>query len=387
MDERMQFINDVRRGVLSITELCQRHGISRKTGYKWIDRVEAEGPAGLRERSHRPHQPAHETPPEVVEALLEARRRWPKWGAKKLLRRLADKHPEWAWPARSTANDILDRHGLVRQRRARRSVGHPGKPTVVASEPNDLWNTDFKGQFKTRDGIYCYPLTTTDTSSRFLLSCQGLHTTAGTDAKAVFTRLFHEFGLPRAIRSDNGVPFATITLGRLSMLSAWWVRLGIMPVLIQPGRPQQNGSHERMHLTLKDETTRPAAGNLAAQQRRFNVFMEEFNHERPHEALDQDTPGSRYVPSPRPMPAKLPALEYPAHYEKRLVSGNGGIRWKHAWINVSSCCTGEYVGLDEVDNGIWDVYFGIVKLGRLHEKHQRIEDRFGKMKRHNRMSK
>ena len=384
MDERTQFIADVLRRALTIAELCDRYGISRKTGYKWIGRYQADGPAGLTERSHRPHQPAHQTAAEIVDALAEARRRHPSWGAKKLLKKLAEREPRWRWPARSTANDILDRLGLVRHRRQRRIPGHPGKPTTVAAAPNDLWCTDFKGQFKTRDGIYCYPLTTTDARSRFLLGCQGLYTTACADARPVFTRLFREYGLPLRMRSDNGVPFATTTLARLSKLSAWWVRLGILPDLIQPGKPQQNGSHERMHLTLKDETTRPPKGNLAAQQRRFNTFIQEFNHERPHEALDQEVPASQYTPSPRPMPSKIPRLEYPAHYELRLVSDNGGIRWNHHWVNVSQCCAGENIGLEETDNGVWDVYFGALKLGRLLEEHLRIEDRFGKLKRHDR---
>ena len=188
--------------------------------------------------------------------------------------------------------------------------------------------------------------------------------------------------MPKRIRTDNGVPFATNTLARLSTLSAWWVRLGILPELIEPGRPAQNGRHERMHRTLKAETTRPAAGSLAAQPRKFNVFREEFNHERPHEALDQETPAACYLPSPRPMPDRLPPLEYPDRFEVRYVSANGGIRWNHRWVNVSIVCVGEYVGLEEIDDGIWNVYFGPLKLGRLHERQLRIEDEYGRLSRH-----
>lgn len=249
--------------------------------------------------------------------------------------------------------------------------------------PNAVWCADFKGQFKTGDGRYCYPLTVTDGYSRYLLACQGLRTTATAQAKPVFARLFQEFGLPQRIRTDNGVPFATNTLARLSSLSAWWVRLGVLPDLIEPGKPQQNGRHERMHRTLKAETIRPAAASLAAQQRRFNRFRAEFNHERPHEALDQQTPASCYVPSARPMPRKLPALEYPDRFEVRLVSANGGIRWNKHWINVSLVCAGEYVGFEEIDDGIWNVYFGPLKLGRLLEQHLRIEDAYGRLKRLN----
>ena len=200
-------------------------------------------------------------------------------------------------------------------------------------------------------------------------------------AKPVFTSLFYEYGLPARIRTDNGVPFATTTLARLSKLSAWWVRPGILPEFIEPGRPDQNGRHERMHRTLKAETTRPAAGSLAAQQRRFNAFRAEFNHERPHEALDQQTPASCYTPSVREMPATLPPLEYPDRFEVRYVSANGGIRWNCRWVNVSTVCIGEYVGLEEIDDGIWNVYFGPLKLGRLLERHLRIEDAYGRLRR------
>src|SRR5207247_5986076 len=191
---------------------------------------------------------------------------------------------------------------MVPRQRRRRRLGHPGKPTSQILAPNDVWSADYKGQFRTGDGRYCYPLTVADEFSRYLLGCQPLTSTAVDEAKPIFTRLFHESGLPTRMRSDNGVPFATTTLARLSKLSAWWVRLGILPELIEPGHPEQNGRHERMHRTLKAETTRPAAGSLAAQQRRFNIFREEFNHERPHEALDQETPAACYAPSPRPMP-------------------------------------------------------------------------------------
>ncbi|MGH8732028.1 MAG: integrase core domain-containing protein, partial [Burkholderiales bacterium] len=281
----------------------------------------------------------------------------------------------------STVCDVLNRHGMVPKKRQRRHIGHPGKPTSLILAPNDLWSADFKGQFKTGNGRYRYPLTVTDSFSRYLLGCQALNSTSVEEAKPVFTRLFKQYGLPKRIRTDNGVPFATNTLARLSQLSAWWVRLGVMPELIEPGKPQQNGRHERMHRTLKDETTRPPAGSLPAQQRKFNVFIDEFNNERPHEALDQQTPASRYQPCVREMPEKIPPFVYPDRFEVRYVSGNGGIRWNRDWVNVSSVCIGEYVGLEEIDNGIWNVYFGALKLGRLNERHMRIEDQYGRLKR------
>jgi putative transposase len=273
------------------------------------------------------------------------------------------------------------RHNLVPRRRKRRAIGHPGAPPSHMAAPNEVWSADFKGHFKTGDGRYCYPLTITDGYSRFLLSCQALSSTSVAEAKPVFTRVFKEFGLPQRIRTDNGVPFATNTLGRLSQLSAWWVRLGILPEFIEPGKPQQNGRHERMHRTLKAETTRPPGATLRAQQRKFNHFREEFNHERPHEALDMRTPAACYEPSPRKMPHKLPPLEYPDRFEVRYVSANGGIRWHHHWVNVSHVCVGAYVGLEEIDDGVWNIYFGPLKLGRLLERHMRIEDAYGRLKR------
>lgn len=381
MDQKTQFIADYLRQTLDMTELCRLYGISRKTGYKWIERYIERGPAGLEDGSRRPANSPRQTPPEVVAALIEVRQHHPTWGAKKLLPFLAKRHPDWDLPGRSTVCDILSRYGLVPRKRRRRALGHPGKPMAPMQAPNDIWCADFKGQFKTGDGLYCYPLTVTDGFSRYLLGCQALLSTKVEEAKPVFTRLFKEFGLPQRIRSDNGVPFATPTLARLSALSAWWVRLGILPDLIEPGHPQQNGRHERMHRTLKAETTRPPGANRQAQQRKFNRFRQEFNEERPHEALNMATPASVYVPSPRPMPDKLPPLEYPDRFEVRYVSANGGIRWNKAWVNVSVTCAGEYVGLEEIDDGVWNVYFGPLKLGRLLERFMRIEDAYGRLKR------
>ena len=381
MDQRTQFIADHLRETQTITALCDRYGISRKTGYKWIARYLRLGPAGLEEHSRRPHRAPNQTADEIVAAILEARHRHPAWGGKKLRALLQRRHPRWTLPGRSTVCDILSRHGLIPTRRQRRRLGHPGKPTTIMGAPNAVWCVDYKGQFKTGDGRYCYPLTVTDGFSRYLLGCQGLGSTAVAEAQPVFTRLFKEYGLPLRIRTDNGVPFATTTLARLSKLSAWWVRLGILPEFIEPGRPDQNGRHERMHRTLKAATTRPAAGSLGAQQRRFNAFREAFNHVRPHEALEQQTPAACYHPSPRPMPDRLPPLEYPDRFEVRYVSANGGIRWNHRWVNVSTVCVGEYVGLEEIDDGIWNVYFGPLRLGRLLERHMRIADAYGRLTR------
>jgi transposase InsO family protein len=382
MDQKTQFIADYLRKTLSMSELCAHFGVSRKTGYKWIDRYLHDGPPGLEDLSRMPYTSPHRTPPYVEAALVELRSHHPSWGAKKLLSILQRRHRGWTLPARSTTCEILTRNGLVPKPRKRRTIGHPGKPTSSILASNDVWCADYKGQFKTADGVYCYPLTVTDAHSRFLLACQALSSTLVEEAKPVFTRIFKEYGLPLRIRTDNGAPFATNTLARLSQLSASWVRLGVLPELIEPGKPQQNGRHERMHRTLKAETARPPANSRLAQQRRFDRFRQEFNFDRPLEALDMQTPSSIYCLSSRSMPDKLPPLEYPDRFEVRYVSTNGGIRWNRGWVNVSQTCVGEYVGLEEIDDGAWNVYFGPLKLGRLLERHMRIEDAYGRLKRH-----
>jgi transposase InsO family protein len=377
MDQKRLLIADYLTQSFTIMELCRRYGVSRRTGYKWIDRFLDEGFAGLEERSRRPESCPHRTPDDVVERVLDLRRKHPSWGAKKLLKILGDRAPHIEWPARSTVSELLTRHGLVENKRRRTYPGHPGKPASSMDQPNDVWCADYKGEFKTGDGIYCYPLTITDGSTRFLLECKGLYSTNHVHAKAVFRDVFRTFGLPRIIRTDNGSPFATTAIGRLSRLSVWWIRLGIFPELIQPGRPDQNGRHERMHKTLKAETARPPGVSMRSQQFRFNRFIQEFNTERPHEALDQETPGSLYRSSARPFPARLPLPEYPSHFEKRLVSRNGGFRWAARRVPISHTLEGEYVGLEEVDDRVWDVYFGAVRLGQMDERTFTIHDALG----------
>lgn len=378
MDQKTQFLSEYLRRSLSFAELCRRYAVSRKTGYKWIGRYQADGPAGLVDHSRRPHAHPLQTPDSVRAAIIEQRRLHPHWGAKKLLKLLAKAHPDLDWPSRRTAAEILAREGLVRRRVRRRKPSHPGKPTTIAEAPNRLWCADFKGEFKTRDGRYCYPLTVTDAYSRYLIGCKALPSTASAPAKAAFSQWFRRYGIPDLIKSDNGTPFASTALGRVSPLSVWWILLGIRPELIQPGKPQQNGQHERMHRTLKAETTRPPAADLSAQQRRFDHFRREFNHVRPHEALDLETPATRYQASPRRLPSVLEPIRYPAHYETRLVSTNGGIRWHNQWVAVSTTVAGHFIGLEAVDDAIWDVYFGPIKLGRFLEDQLRIEDDRGR---------
>jgi putative transposase len=373
MDERVQFITDYQRQVFTMTALCERYGISRKTGYKLIARYDTDGVSGLYVRPSRPDHSPQATPPRIVTAIVALRKHYPTWGGKKIIAVLGEKHPTWTVPAISTANDILKRHGLVSPRRRRRPLGHPGYQPTVALAPNDVWTTDFKGQFRTDDTQLCYPLTVCDAFSRYLVLCRGMlaPTTAG--AFAAFRSAFREFGLPTMIRSDNGEPFAAPALGRLSRLSVWWIRLGIRPDLIEPASPFQNGAHERMHRTLKAETTRPPSADLTGQQRRFTRFRRIYNQERPHEGIGQRQPDRLYTTSPRPLPPRLLALEYPGHYEIRRVSAEGGISWHGQRLSVSTVLIGEDVGLEPIDDGLWDIHFGPVRLGRFDERRRRIQ--------------
>jgi transposase InsO family protein len=387
MELRKRFVADWRRGKRTVMELCAMYGISRQTAYKWIQRYELAGggedAAGgwARDRSRAAHVVHNKTAPEIEEALIRLRLRFPRWGARKLVHEVGLANPHWPMPGESTVCDMLKRRGLIEVRPRRRAVGHPGRPSVLVRGPNDCWSVDYKGQFRLGNGQYCYPLTVTDNHSRYLLGCRGLAGTLLEPTKAVLSRIFKEYGLPSRIRSDNGVPFAAATLGRLSQLSVWWIKLGILPELIEPGKPQQNGRHERMHKTLKDEVTRPPAYSAQAQQRKLNTFRYEYNELRPHEGLDMSKPAQIYVPSSRAMPARLLPMEYPDRFEVRKVSTAGGIRWGKQYVNVTSALVGEYVGLEAVDDGHWDVYFGLKKLGRLDERHMRIEDELGRLKR------
>ena len=374
MDQRVRFISEQLKGYFPFSDLCAQFEISRKTGYKWLKRYEEHGAAGLADRSRRPRDCPHRTEGTVVEDLLRERWKHPSWGPKKLLAVLSRRHPAAALPAISTAADILKRNGLILRGKRRLRRKHPGCPKTRAAVPNDIWTADYKGQFKNRNGRYCYPLTVCDMHSRFLLGCDAHDAISLEKTKRHFTSLFREFGLPRRIRTDNGVPFASSAIARLSTLSAWWIKLGIYPEQIEPGKPQQNGKHERMHRTLKKESTIPPERNIAAQQDRFDRFREEFNGERPHEALGMKTPSAVYRPSDRPMPKRIRTFDYPMHFEIRRVSRNGGIRWKHRWVNVSSTFAEDYVAFEELEDGIFDVYFCNFLIGRFFEKENTIKD-------------
>ena len=364
---RWEFVEEAERGLYTMSELCARYGISRRVGYKWRARYQAEGLAGLTDRSRRPARSPTALGADEAAHYLALRRRHRTWGPRKLLAWLELHEPDVAHPAASTLGALFRRAGLARPRRRRPLPGHPGRPTYTSDVPNAIWTVDFKGQFRTGDGQWCYPLTVVDYASRFLLGCQGLARPTHALTRPVFHRLFERYGLPERIRSDNGVPFATSALGRLSALSVWWIKLGIVPELIEPAHPQQNGRHERMHRVLKAETTRPPAASGPAQQRRFHRFQAEYNTERPHEALGGETPGHCYTRSVRAYPRELVPPSYPGHFQVRYVSAHGGIRWQNRWVNVSHVLAGEDVGLEEVADGVHSVYFGPVLLGRFSE--------------------
>lgn len=377
MQERERFIADERRRLFTFTELCARYGISRKTGYKWLARFATDGRRGLADRSHAPHTCPHRVAAAVADLLCTARRRHPDWGAGKLLDWLIPRHREIAadaWPAVSTAGDLLARAGLVKPRRRRRPHQHPGVVPPHTAAPNDLWTTDFKGQFPTGDGVWCFPLTISDQHTRYLLTCHGLPNIKGHGARPVFERTFRTFGLPRAIRTDNGVPFATNGIHGLSQLNVWWLRLGIQHQRIRPASPQENGAHERMHRTLKAGACRPPQPTMAAQQRAFDRFRTLYNDERPHAYLGGDPPGAHYTPSLRPYPTTLPPLEYPGHFLVKRVTHAGTFRLKHKLLFIANALKEHYIGLDETDDGIWSIYLGTVLLAKVDERDMIIRD-------------
>lgn len=371
MDERMKFVSRLLDGE-KMTDLCVAFGVSRKTGYKIWDRYEKCGILGLTDRTRRPVRYGNQLPVQIERLILAIKREKPSWGAPKIRERIIRRFPDVKTPAKSTIHATLHRHGLVRPRGRRRPRAE-GTPLSEGKMPNDLWCADYKGEFMLGDKRYCYPLTITDHASRFLLACEGLETTKESFAFSVFEGVFREYGLPKAIRTDNGVPFASPnSLFGLSRLSVWWLRLGIAIERIKPGNPQQNGRHERMHLTLKKETTKPPGINFLQQQERFDTFVEEFNQERPHQALNMKYPGEIYVPSER-IYKGLPEVEYPFHDRTILVTACGRICIQKKKINLSQVFAGQAVGIKEVNNGIWLVSFMDYDLGYFDEESTKFE--------------
>lgn len=369
MKERTQFMFLLESGLYSVTELAARFGISRQTAYKWIRRYSDSGIEALQDLPRRPNSCPHRIPENTANWLIECRKAHPSWGPKKLVGHLEECFPERRPPAKSTVGDLLKREGLIAPRKRRIRHAHPGKPYVNPTEPNDVWAADFKGEFKTRDGIYCYPLTVTDLYSRFLLGCVALRSTARVPAQQAFDMLFEIYGLPSKILTDNGTPFvSSMAIGGISRLSVSWMKRDIQPIRIEPGRPEQNGKHERMHRTLKAEATRPPKADLAEQQQEFNRFRHEFNFVRPHEHLGQKTPASIYKVTARRELHMVPPASYPTHFILRKVSGNSAFRWHSRAIFVTHSLAGESVGIEEVEDGIYSVWYRHFLLGRFNER-------------------
>jgi putative transposase len=371
MDERVRFVARVMEGE-KMAVVCRDFGISRKTGYKIFERYKDCGLEGLKDRSRRPYRQANQLPFQLESLILRFKQQRPSWGAPKIREKIRRQYSGIHLPAISTVHAVLDRHGLVSKDRKRRYRAN-GTELSKPDQPNDLWCADYKGEFMLADRRYCYPLTVTDFASRYLLRCEALATTKEKYAFTVFERAFKEFGLPKAIRTDNGVPFASPNgLFGLSKLSVWWLRLGIGIERIKPGNPQQNGRHERMHLTLKKEATKPAAENMLQQQGKFDDFVEIFNHDRPHQALGMKTPGDFYTPSPR-VYRGLPELSYPFHDRTITVTHCGRICLDKRKIHLSTALAGQNVGIKEISDRLWQVTFMTYDLGFFDHQAGRVE--------------
>jgi putative transposase len=370
--ERMKFVVAAQSGSHTMTELCLRYGISRKTGYKILDRFEECGPEGLLDRSRAPTRHPNQTDPEVEGLILRVRKEHPTWGSKKILAVLERDHDGDDWPARSTIDAVLLRAGVVQPRRRYRRRQPSAPPLVEAMAPNDIWSIDYKGWFLVRNGTRCDPLTVNDVFSRASLVCQALVAPKLDDVRGRLKVAFLEFGLPRFMLSDTGPPFGSNGLCRLTRLGVWLVRLGIQPVFIQPGHPEQNGRHERFHETLKAETASPPKATIAAQQAAFTHFRRTYNQERPHEALGMRTPSQVYEPSLRSMPSRLAEHEYPSGYEVRRVRSDGTMKWAGEFVYVGEAMCGELVGMAKVDDQCWHVHLGPMRLGVLHARSRTI---------------
>jgi putative transposase len=370
MDQRLQLVAEYLSELYSMTELAASYGVSRRIGYYWVERYQRDG--HLAPGSRRPHTSPQATGADIVARLTAARRAHPSWGAGKLRHWLQRREPTTAWPCRDTIHEVLRRHGLVRQRVRRPPALHPPIHLTVPTTPNLLWTTDYKGEFRTGDGAWCYPFTLRDGCTRYVLRCTALATHTRAVTQPEFVHAFRTFGLPERIRSDNGPPFGAPGLGRLSRLAVWWLRLGIVPERITPRHPEQNGSHEQFDAVLKRDTARPPAASTRAQQRRFTAFIAEYNDERPHDALGGDPPGSRYHPSPRAYPEQLPPVEYPAAWTVRRVSARGSISWGGHDVFLTEVLAGESVAFEPIDDRLWLVRFAAVPLARFDDHHRRL---------------
>ena len=364
VEKRRGFVEQWLSENWTMTELCARHGISRQSGYNTIARYERSGWDGLESRSRAPARHPNQAAPEVEQRIVELRHQHMRWGPRKLKVVLERQQPDLTWPAASTMGELLRREGLVIPCKKRRRLDPYTTPFASASQPNRVWCGDFKGWGRTQDGERIDPLTISDACTRYLLRCQAVQKMDRARVQAIFEAAFREYGLPEAIRTDNGAPFASLAIAGLSRLALWWMKLGIVPERIQPAHPEQNGRHERMHLTLQQETMTPMAANRRAQQRRFDQFRSEYNQQRPHEALAMRTPEGCYTPSPRPYPARVPEPEYNSSMTVRCVFADGQFSWKHQDVFVSETLRGERIGLEPSDDRWYTIYFAAFPLGR-----------------------
>ena len=369
MDQRVQLIADWLSGDCTKTELCRIYGISRPTADKWIERYDQRGLQGLEELSRAPQSHPNQTPEELRAMIVKAKLRHQKWGPKKVLDCLRREQPQLHWPADSTAGEILKRAGLVQPRKRRHRVAPYSEPSSDCAGPNQSWSADFKGDFRLGNGRRCYPLTISDNFSRYLFLCRALERTSHEEVQPWFEWVFREYGLPEAIRTDNGAPFASLAVGGISQLSKWWIKLGIRPERIRPGKPAQNGRHERMHRTLEEVAPQD---DVKAQQCEYDPFQQQYNWERSHEALGRRTPGSVHCSSSRSYPAKLPEVEYDLGVTVRQVRHNGEIKWRGEFLYVSEVLAQEPVGLKPIDEEKWEVHYSFHLLGVLDERTKKI---------------
>lgn len=372
VDQRTRFILEYELDEQTMTELCEIYNISRETGYYWLRRYQQGGLEALQGESRAAGSHPNETPEQTQKAVLALRYVHMRWGPRKLKRWLEDKRPEQSWPAASTIGALLWREGLVVARKKRRRAPPYRQPFAAADAPNRVWCADFKGYFKTQDGARIDPLTISDACSRYLLKCQQVRKTKGAQVRGIFEAAFREYGLPQAMRTDNGTPFASQSIAGLSRLAVWWMKLGIVPERIAPGHPEQNGRHERVHRTLKEETASPPAATRRAQQLSFDRFQKEYNEERPHEALQMKTPSAVYVRSDREYPARVAEPEYDQGVEVRRVQPQGYFSWKHRYFFLSATLAGEVIGLRPVDERFYDIYFAAFRIGRLDSYKQKV---------------
>ena len=372
MEEKVRFVFEYERDEQTMTELCQRYGIARETGYVWLRRYRGLGVAGLVEMNRAAGRHPNQTPVAVAEEVLELRQAHMRWGPRKLKRVLERDEAGRSWPATSTIGEIVRRAGLVVPRRRRRKTPPYSEPLAHADGPNRVWCADFKGWFRTGDGTRIDPLTISDAYSRYLLRCQAVEKTDTERVRAIFEAAFREYGMPAAIRTDNGAPFASSAIGGLSRLAVWWIKLGIVPERIAAGHPEQNGRHERMHRTLKQEVAMPPAADWRAEQRALDRFRQEYNEVRPHEALGMQTPARVYVPSTRDFPARLPEPEYPDRMQVRSVKSHGHFRWKKHDVFVSEVLWGERIGLLPGADGWFTLYFAGVPFARFNSRKVRV---------------